>query len=440
MPRIAGALGCTEGQAYTLLLGIVMTVAAALLGLPPTMRDIADVGGTSAGGGVSAAPPPPPSSDTPSGAPELAPPPVAVAAAPLPTGDGPAIAASPAPTAVVAPAPPAPPAAATGPSAPTATAPTGFGAAQLAARVGDPGAPDGVAVDGTGRLLVATNNALIRGRQGPSKVIRYGADGKVDDELVVQGQAATRTSGLTGLALAADGTVLALDAAPARVLRLDLDRGRQATLAALADLPACAPTAASAACEHGADDRPEPRDLVVDQHGGVLVSDSGQGVIWRVPPGGRAMPWFVFPDAEAASRPTGLALDPAGALLVATTVSLQPSAGAGQVQRIAVGADGGPGERTTVAEIEPLSGPMGLAVTPGGGIVVALATADAVVLLGPDGAERARLTADQVAAAAGVPLDGPTGLALRGRSLVVTNQSPTANDASHWVVFDVPLT
>ena len=63
-----------------------------------------------------------------------------------------------------------------------------------------------------------------------------------------------------------------------------------------------------------------------------------------------------------------------------------------------------------------------------------------MLLLGPDGAERARLTADQVAEQPGVPLDGPTPLAVRDGSVLVTNQSPRSNEKANWVVFDIPLT
>jgi len=441
MVRLAGLLGCTEGQAYTVLLGTVVALVAALLGLPPTLRDVTE----SAAGGdtaVSAAPAPPPNSDTPAPTGEVAAPPAAGVAAPAAGGEVPGASAR-VPDAVAAPATPDAPAPSppspSDPAAPAAVVPaTGFGAAQLAARVGAPGAPDGVAVDGAGRIHVATNNALLRGQPGASKVIRYAPDGRVQRELVVEGQDGARTGGLTGVAIAADGTVLVLDSAPARVLRVDLDGGRQATYASISDLPACGPAAATAACEAGADDRPQPRALVVDATGALFVSDSGQGVIWRVPAGGRPSPWFVF--ADAAASPTGIALDPTGDLLVATTLSLESSSGGGQLQRIDVRRDGTAGRRTTVAAIDPLSGPLGLTVTPDGGVVVALSTSNVLVLLGPDGTERARLTAEQVEAAVGVPLDGPTGLAVRGRSVVVTNQSPTANDASHWVVFDVPLT
>jgi hypothetical protein len=71
---------------------------------------------------------------------------------------------------------------------------------------------------------------------------------------------------------------------------------------------------------------------------------------------------------------------------------------------------------------------------------VALTAANELLLLGPDGAERARVTAAEVADDAGVPLDGPTAVIAHDGSVLVTNQSPTANDASHWVVFDIPLT
>lgn len=38
MKRLAALLGCTEGQAYTLLIGAVLSLATAAVGIPPTLR------------------------------------------------------------------------------------------------------------------------------------------------------------------------------------------------------------------------------------------------------------------------------------------------------------------------------------------------------------------------------------------------------------------
>ncbi len=64
---------------------------------------------------------------------------------------------------------------------------------------------------------------------------------------------------------------------------------------------------------------------------------------------------------------------------------------------------------------------------------VSLAEANRI-LVRPDGAERGR-----VASAAGdpLPLDAPSGVAVSGTRVLVTNQSSTANDASHWAVLTV---
>ena len=37
--RVASALGCTEGQAYTLVIGVIVTVVTVWIGIPPTLRD-----------------------------------------------------------------------------------------------------------------------------------------------------------------------------------------------------------------------------------------------------------------------------------------------------------------------------------------------------------------------------------------------------------------
>lgn len=417
MVRLARLLGCTEGQAYTIMLAMVLTLVAAFVGIPPTLRGVAVPGKASRPGTISA--PTPGAGTRPVGTPVA--PPIQVPAGPF-TGIPP----------VASPGPSSPP---TMPILPA----TGFGPAGVAARVGNPGAPDGVAVDGEGRLYVTTNNGVLRGGEGPSKVLRYGPDGKLQRELIVKGQDAARFGGLTGVIVAPGGGVLVLDESPARVLRVDLDRGNQSTYAVLADLPACGATASSNRCEPGTDDRPRPRAMALDDDATLFVTDSGQGLVWRIPDGENPESWFAFAAGEVASGPTGIAIDEAGDVLVVTSMALQEDTGRGLIQRIRVRADGTAGQRTTVARTDPASGPVGLAVTPDGAIVVALTQSNVLVLLGPDGTERARLTAEDVSEDAEVPLDGPTGVAIRGRSVVVTNQSPTANDSSHWVVFQIPL-
>lgn len=406
MARVARLLGCTEGQAYTALIAVALAVTASLSALPPldVGRSLREAGGAE----LSSAPTPPAGIDTPvDDAPRE---PAFVPTPPAPASPGEV------PVGSVEPDAPPP---AFGPALPFVA--NEFGAARVAARVGEPGAPEGVAVDERGRMFVATNNGVARGRGGASKVMRFGPDGRLEKQLVVQGQSAARTEGLTGLALAPDGRVLALDSAPARVLRFDLDGGRQETHATLADVP-------------GLDGAPQPRALAVGPNGVLFVTDSGQGIIWRVAPDGTAEPWHVFDKPEATSA-TGITVDGNGDVLVVASTPLQ-----GSLHRIEVERDGSAGRRTTLATFAPLSGPAGISATPGGGFVVALASSNELVLLASDGTERARVTADEVAEDADIPLDGPTGVVAHGRSLFVTNQSPRANDESHWVVFDIELT
>ena len=97
-------------------------------------------------------------------------------------------------------------------------------------------------------LFDTAGNILVSSRD-TKEILRYGPDGKLDKKLAVKGQEQARNGGLTGVLLAPFGPVLALDGAPARVLRLDLDRRHQATYATLGDLPACGPSGSADGCE-----------------------------------------------------------------------------------------------------------------------------------------------------------------------------------------------
>lgn len=421
MKGVARRLGCTEGQAYTAAIGLVLALAAALIGLPPTLRTAgAPALGSTSGQDLAVAPSPPANTDTPvDDAPAPSPSPLV----PAPDRDGPAAPWA-APTSPERPSPAAADPASPPPPPPATVVATAFGDARLLARVGSPGAPDGVAVDDRGRVLVTTDNGLLRGEAAPSKVLRYGTDGRLEAELVIAGQDRARAGGLTGITVTRDGHVLVLDTAPARVLRVDLDRGSQETVAVVPDLPG--------------DGRPQPAGLALDGDGTAYITDAGQGVIWRLSASADVSPWYVFADAEAAAGPTGIALDAAGDLLVATAVSLRESPAAGLVQRIDVRPDGAAGERTTIATTSHLSGPAGLAVADGGAVVVTLQEADEILLLGPEGDERALVTREQVQRATGLPLDGPAGIAFHAGAVVVANQAPTG-DPSHWAVFVIDL-
>lgn len=424
--RVATALGCTEGQAYTLVIGVVVTVITVWIGIPPTLRDRVTSVRSIASERSDEAPivpaTPEPRSDRDGPRAPLAP----VPPEPMP----PPGVSSPNGASDTDP-PPATPRRPTAPASPARS----FGVTRIAARVGQPGAPDGVAIDSQGRTHVATNNGLGRGGEGRSRIFRYASDGNLDGEVVVTGQAETRTSGLTGLVLDADGFVFALDTAPARVLRADLGTGDQATYEQIPDLAACGLVSSSDTCEPGAhDERPLPRGIALDGRGNLFVTDSNQELIWRIAPTGTVQPWAVFAEGEV---PAGVAIDNEGDVVVVLSRSGDSGPAAGAVIHVDVRSDGTAGRRTMFAETEPLAGPVGLAVTSTGEVVVALADADAVMLLGRDGKELDRLDAAGAEGDSGKALDTPTGVFVAGGRAFVTNQAPS--DSSAWVVFSIEL-
>lgn len=419
--RLASALGCTEGQAYTLVIGTLVTVVAVWLGVPPTLRERPAAAPTF---GVTAPVPPVPVEPTPSSA-----------SAPTPVSPLAPVPITPATVAATAGPSPREPE----PSASPTPAPrpfTRFGRASVAGRVGSPGAPDGVAARPDGGFVVATNNGFGRGEQGPSAVITYGPTGRPEREIAVAGQSSMRTSGLTGAVLDATGAAFVLDTAPARVLRVGVS-GAVDVYAEIPDLPACG-ASGTQGCEPGTrNDAPLPRGIALDAAGGLYVTDAAQSLIWRVSTAPRVSPWMALDDTDA---PSGVALDPQGSLVIAIgrplgTAAAQP----GAVVRVQVRPGPVPGRTSTLAETAPFDAPAGLAVAPAGDIVLSLQGANAVVLLSPSGRELARLDAARVDADTGVPLDGPTGVAIHRDRALVTNQSPRSNDSDHWTVFRLEL-
>ena len=323
------------------------------------------------------------------------------------------------------------------PSQPAASlgAPTpALGSMALFARVGSPGAPHGLAVDGDGVVYVATNNGASQGEAAASRILTFASSGAPGREYTITGQPAGHALGLTGLALDGHGGIVALDAATARVLRIDLRSAAQTTLSELPDLPVCPLVVAPNDCEFGIeDDGPQPRGLALDPGGDLLVTDGAQGVVWRVR-GGGGKPTLWASSASFGDGLTGIAFDAQGSVLVTTPSSLDPDATlGGAVYRLPIDGDGNAGPPQLVASFPAEQEPAGIATVSDGSLVVALRGAAAVVLLDPDGREVRRVSGT----AGGVALDAPTEVAFLGPTLLATNQAPARTEA--WAVLAIGI-
>jgi len=427
MRRLAAWMGVTEGHAYTLVIGLVIALATAAIGIPPTLSHRRIVTSASAAAlptvtsgksltvaGSSEAP----ADGLPSG-------PLAARATPAAlTADAPAT------------APPSDAASSTAP--PLVTAPAfadggALGEVHPLARVGQPGAPEGIAVDqATGAFYVGTDNGTAHGTPGPSQVLAYSADGALTRVYAVTGQRAGQANGLTGLALDGTGGLDALDASAARVVRIDLATGAQTDIARMPDVPVCPPTDQAGACELSpTDTAPLPKALAFGPSGDLYVADTAQGIVWKVTPTGAVSLWDKSVDfvAPTGAGPAGLAFDGAGRLVLVVSETLVALTGA--VYEIPIDSKGTAGNHTRLWQSNPQDSPTGVAIGRSGKVYVASTGTNALVVLNPDGSVLRTVTS--------AAFDTPTGIAFRGQSLLVTNPSAKTNTPANWTVVRAPV-
>lgn len=305
-----------------------------------------------------------------------------------------------------------------------------LGTTKRFAAVPDPGAPAGIAVGPDGTVYVATGNALTRGAAGDGVVAAFDSAGKLLRTWSINGMVATRSIGLTDVAVDADGAVWVLDASTARVLRIDPGATAPVVVATVPDVPSCALGAVSPPCEPGlSNGAPELRGLAVRPHGGVYVADRVQGTIWSVDRLGAVALAVGFDDRLAGEGPVDVAVMGDGSLVATISARLSSvPAGLPSVVRVPV-EGGGFGTPTVVTDLTSGDAPQTVVATATGRVYVALSGVNEVVDIGLD-------QGDQVRHGAGLDpaFDAPVGLALRDGSLLVTNQGDANADASHWLV------
>jgi hypothetical protein len=226
-----------------------------------------------------------------------------------------------------------------------------------------------------------------------------------------------------------------VDRSSSRVLRIDPAAGREGDRVAVADVPPCALVVNQAPCEPGAIDHvPNPAALAVDGSGNVLVADAGQATIWRWRAGQpRLDPWYQSDDLLAGDGPAGLAVDAAGTVWFTAATTLDPSSpGAGALYRLTVDPGGKPGSRSFVAGFASDQRPGPVALGPGGSVFVILRGSGAIAVVS-DGTTTAFPTQGSP-----VPLEDPSGLAVDGHRLLVTNGT-NSKVPSAWTVLTFPI-
>jgi streptogramin lyase len=400
-------LGWTEGDAWTVGIGLTLALALAVSTVPAvldarssTARVAAPAGDTPLVPAAPVAPAAPPAE-------AVALPPAVPAAQPLvgpfalpaPSGAQDAVAPPPAPG-------PAP--------GPVGVAPPAPGEVRQFAALRTGSAP--------GAVTAARNGGVWAGTDAPDRsgdaaqVLRWDPVGALEGTVEVPEQPADRSRGLTGLELLPDGSLAAVDAATDRLLRYDPAARAWSTLARVPDVPPCLVLAAS--CQPGLlDTAPLLRGVTMDAPGSTYVADAGQGIIWRLVPGEPIQLWYSSADLAGEQGLAGLAVDADGHLLaVATRLAGLQGAAAGALLRVEREQDGSAGARTVVAPFQAGEDPVDVALGASGSAYVALQGADAVVTLDRTGFEQLRVVDDA--------LQEPTAVALSAGRVLVAVTAP----------------
>lgn len=374
MSAIARRLDATEGQLWSLAIGLVVAVVLAFAGIPPVVHHAREPLAASA---TREAPAQGRHALTPVTQPAIAAP---LAAAP-----------------VVGSRPSSAPAASDAERASDPAPRDPFGTITSFASVASP--LGGVAVTG-GRVYVATDD------EKASHVYGFDTDGKQPTDIAIAGQPDVHARGISAMAAEAGGTLVATDVATARVLRIDPSGGQVTTVATIVDLPSCVLAPGAPACEPGLEDRPPfLTGVAAAADGTILVADRAQDTVWRVRAGGKVEVWSQSVQQASGDGPTAITIADDGSVLETVGTDLNPAnPTAAALYRVPVASDGSAGAPVLVAKLARGDQPTGIAASPDERIFVALRATSVVLVLGADGSERARFDDAR--------LDTPAGLAL----------------------------
>lgn len=312
---------------------------------------------------------------------------------------------------------------------------------RVLARVGAPGHPANVVLHPNGRIYAGTFSSP-QGDRVPSVVREWTRRGTLLRSWEVPGQDLAASHGVQVATVDARGRLVVLEKSTGRVLRLDLASGRWSTYSRLRDLPACPPGGAGAGCTPNLDDAgPIPNYAAWGPDGSLYVSDYGQAVLWRVPPGGgRARAWLTDKRLDGVEFGTaGLVLGPSHRalyLMQQTSLGLGDLAVAqGKLYRVPLH-----GDRTLVKlwQSRPMDLPDGFGFARSGRVYVACAGSNQLLVLDQDFAEVERVPALPVTGDNGspIPFDTPSNMTFAGRSVLVANQAFLGTD-DHHAILDV---
>jgi sugar lactone lactonase YvrE len=315
---------------------------------------------------------------------------------------------------------------------------------RVLARIGPPGFPSSTVVTPDGTIYASTFKSFTDPTAaGPSKVLAYSSQGKLERTYTVQGETPGTADAAQVATMDRSGTLYLLDQSPARIVKLDPQTGKQTTWATFRTLPACTAVSAPGTCSDGeGGNPPEPDFAAWGPDGSLYVTDYNQALIWRVPPtGGPAQVWLTNSLFNGVIvGPAGIQLMPDHRTLMVDTGGGGTDPSTGKLYTLPIKANGAPGQLRQIWESAAAEAPDGFALAGSGDAYVSLVgpSGNAVVEVSPQGKEIARVpqsaAANQTMA---VPFDAPGSVSFDGDNLIVTNESSLQNDSAHWALLEI---
>ena len=310
---------------------------------------------------------------------------------------------------------------------------------KVLAMVEAPGRPAHVVLHPNGRVYAGTF-ASPQTDGVPSLVREWSRRGRLLRSWEVPGQDLEVSHGVQVANVDSRGRLVVLEKSTGTVRLLNLRTGGWSTYSRLRDLPACPLGQPGEGCTPNlVDAGPVPNYATWAPDGALYVTDYGQAVIWRVPPGGgRARMWLMDTRLDGIEFGTaGLALGPERrALYVMQQTSLglgEPTIAQGKLYRIPLR-----GERTLTKlwQSRPMDLPDGFSFARSGRIYVANAGSNQLVVLDEEYDEVERVPAVPLTGDNGspVPFDTPSNVTFAGRSVLVANQGFFGNPAHHAIL------
>ena len=305
---------------------------------------------------------------------------------------------------------------------------------KVLAQVPFPGYPAQGYVHPNGRVYEGT---YINANAGatPSRVFEFdGQDGSLRRSWSVPGQNLSGQQAVQVTTSDAQGNLVVLDNDPARVLKLDRVTGEFSVYSTFSDVEGGSP--------------PRPNYGAWGPDGSLYVTDYGQGLIWRVPPGGGgAVVWLrdARLDGAAGFGTTGLALAGDRRTLLVAQGSSAPGNGelnpaTGKIYSVPIDPAGRPGAISKLWESAAADVPDGFAVSASGRLYVPMVGLSAqIAVVAPDGREIERFprTPGEGDNGSPVPFDSPSSARFLGTRLIVANQSAVAGDRANQALLDV---